>query len=218
MSELFEEYRAGYPRYSALVAANNDFFVCRRFLRARVRLLLVKQDKICLMEQQLDELDRNESRRLFLGKIRRDTNITRASLLSEMNMHLQSYEEIKYLDYKRELVSLASPGDCAIKRLEDWVEDHFVGHFKGFRSLPEHNLSSDPHVFLYSGLLIKRTAKAVMLVRITLLLLMPVIICIVIDSVWARICVIIISTMLYLSTLSQLTNSRMMELILAGAT
>ncbi|KAK7978777.1 hypothetical protein PG996_004828 [Apiospora saccharicola] len=57
-----------------------------------------------------------------------------------------------------------------------------------------------------------------MLALITSLLLVPVVVCILIDSVWARICVIITSTVIYLSILSHLTKSKMIELILAGAT
>ena len=57
-----------------------------------------------------------------------------------------------------------------------------------------------------------------MLILVAVLLLAPVVICIIVDSVWWRICVIIVSTVIYLSILSRLTKSRMIELILAGAT
>ena len=57
-----------------------------------------------------------------------------------------------------------------------------------------------------------------MLILITVLLLMPVVVCIIVNSMWARICVIIASTVVYLTILSRLTKSRMIELILAGAT
>jgi hypothetical protein len=57
-----------------------------------------------------------------------------------------------------------------------------------------------------------------MLALITFLLLVPVIVCIIITSVWARICVIIASTVSYLAVLSRLTNAKMIELVLAGAT
>ena len=57
-----------------------------------------------------------------------------------------------------------------------------------------------------------------MLFLMTLLLLTPVVVCIFVESVPARVFVIVVSTALYLAVLSQLTRSRMMELILAGAT
>jgi hypothetical protein len=46
-----------------------------------------------------------------------------------------SREETEYLEHERELISLAPPGDNAMKQLEDWVEDQFVRHYKGFRAV-----------------------------------------------------------------------------------
>ncbi|KAK8093409.1 hypothetical protein PG997_000094 [Apiospora hydei] len=251
---LVEDYRPGYPRFSALIAANADFFVCRRFPRLRARLLLLKQDKLAILESQLDELDRNEDRPLFLGMSRSDNNTARKSLLAEIDSHLAGYDEFLsrshntlnlkkalsrdvsslenwvdatscisrdergFLHHERELLTLSASEDSAIKKLEDWVEDLLVDRYKGFRAISQHEFSTDPNVYLYSGPLIKRTARVLMLVIITSLLLVPVVVCILIDSVWARICVIITSTVIYLSILSHLTKSKMIELILAGAT
>lgn len=57
-----------------------------------------------------------------------------------------------------------------------------------------------------------------MLFLILFLLLTPVVICILVDGTSARIFVIIASTAFYLTVLAWLTKSRMIELILAGAT
>jgi hypothetical protein len=57
-----------------------------------------------------------------------------------------------------------------------------------------------------------------MLFLITFLLLTPVVICILVDGIPARIIVIITSTVLYLMSLSHLTRTKMIELTLAGAT
>jgi len=57
-----------------------------------------------------------------------------------------------------------------------------------------------------------------MLFLVTFLLLTPVVVCILVDSIAARILIIVISTAFYLTVLSRLTKSRMIELILAGAT
>jgi uncharacterized membrane protein YhaH (DUF805 family) len=71
---------------------------------------------------------------------------------------------------------------------------------------------------LYSGALIKRAARAVLLSLITALLLMPVAICNITNKTSVRIVVVMISTIVYLVVLSELTKSRTMELVLAGAT
>lgn len=249
-----EEYRDGYPRFSALIAASGDFFIFRSFLRLRARLLLSKQDELSFLEQQLDQIDQNETSPIFLGKSRSDRNRNRSSTLHAIDTKLIDYDsllertyrimnfnsalprdvlslqnwvegtgclsrdETKYLKHERELFSLVPPGDNAMKQLEDWVEDQLVRHYKNFRAVDQHHLSLNPNVYVYSGPLVKRIARAIMLILITVLLLMPVVVCIIVNSMWARICVIITSTVIFLTILSRLTKSRMIELILAGAT
>jgi len=127
-------------------------------------------------------------------------------------------EEIEYLAHRRELVSLAPAGDSALLQLEVWVEDKLIRFYRGFRNSHYHSVSIDANVYIYSGTLIKRTARALLLFLITFLLLMPVVICNIINTISIRIIVIMISTISYLFILSELTKSRTMELILAGAT
>ncbi|KAK0644315.1 hypothetical protein B0T16DRAFT_305298, partial [Cercophora newfieldiana] len=132
-----------------------------------------------------------------------------------------SEEETVYLERENDLVSLATPNDQAMKQLEEWIEDWLIRHYKGFREVikrPGFETSTNPTVFIYSGPIIKATAKVAMLLLITFLLLTPVVICVLVDSVMARILIIIVSTACYLTVLARLTRSKMMELILAGAT
>jgi hypothetical protein len=42
-------------------------------------------------------------------------------------------EETEYLDYPRDLISLAPAKDGATASLEAWVEDIFIRFYKGFR-------------------------------------------------------------------------------------
>jgi hypothetical protein len=91
LSKVIEDFRPGYPRFSALLSANPPFFICRRFNRLRARLLLLKQDKLSLLEQQLDQVDQEENFPLFLGKSRCDKNTERASLLSKIEDCLADY-------------------------------------------------------------------------------------------------------------------------------
>lgn len=57
----------------------------------RARLLLKKQDKVLLLEQELEDLDRQEARSLFLGSMRRDQNTRRESVLQELDAALADY-------------------------------------------------------------------------------------------------------------------------------
>ncbi|KAK2037005.1 hypothetical protein LZ31DRAFT_589165 [Colletotrichum somersetense] len=230
-----ENYRAGYPRFAALISANDSFFISRRFLRLRARILLMKQDHLSVLEDKLDQLDENEESPLFLGKSRCDKNEARRTLLQEMESYsftnqthrtlslsaaaprdvlsLQNWvedssclsrNETAYLEESADLATMAFSKDGAIEKLEGWS--------------PLHDVSNDENVYIYSGSLVKQSARVLMLCLITSLILIPVVICIAVDSVVARVFVIIISTASYLSILSRLTNSKMMELILAGAT
>ncbi len=79
-------------------------------------------------------------------------------------------------------------------------------------------MSDDPNVYIYSGPLIQLCARALLLLLITFLLLVPVGICNIISTISIRILVVIGCTITYLLVLSVLTKSRTMELILAGAT
>ena len=79
-------------------------------------------------------------------------------------------------------------------------------------------MSTDPDVYLHRGSLIKGTAKALMLFLITLLLLTPVVVCIAIDDVKVRISVIVVYIVIFLLILSRLTDAKLKELVLAGAT
>ena len=81
-----------------------------------------------------------------------------------------------------------------------------------------YDLSVDPNVYLYSGRLIKRIARAILLSLITSLLLMPVVICNITSTGSIRIVIVMMFTVVYLSILSELTRSKTMELVLAGAT
>ena len=86
-----EDYRQGYPRFSALVALDDAFTAFRRFSRLRVRLLLLRQDKITLLEKRLDAIGSQEPCPLFLGCRRMDRNTEREAVISEMENALAGY-------------------------------------------------------------------------------------------------------------------------------
>jgi hypothetical protein len=91
-----EDYRPGYPRFSALIAANASFHLCRRFTNLRARLLLLKQDRLSSLENQLEKIDREETAALFLGSSRRDGNRDRNSVLSDIDTALADYGAAHY--------------------------------------------------------------------------------------------------------------------------
>jgi hypothetical protein len=86
-----EDYPSGYPRLSALIASHDSFHLCRRFSNLRARLLLLKQDRLSLLEKQLQKIDREEISLLSLGSSRRDSNSERNSILTQIDKALAEY-------------------------------------------------------------------------------------------------------------------------------
>jgi hypothetical protein len=56
-----------------------------------MRLLLLKQDEITLLEESLDELDSKEDCAIFLTCSRRDTNAERQRILQQVGTALAEY-------------------------------------------------------------------------------------------------------------------------------
>jgi hypothetical protein len=53
--------------------------------------MLCKQDQLCALEQQLNEIDNTESRRLYLGSLRLDLNPERKRVLGDIGIALSEY-------------------------------------------------------------------------------------------------------------------------------
>ena len=97
-----EDYNSGYPQFSALVAAHNSFHLCRRFSNLRARLLLLKRDRLCLLEKQLERIDREETAVLFLRSSRCDSDMERKSVLSDIDTALADYGVAVSLSIERQ--------------------------------------------------------------------------------------------------------------------
>lgn len=91
MIREIEDYRAGYPQYTALMSSHPAFQNVRRFTRIRMRLLLLKQDEITMLEESLDKIDSQEASQLFLGSARRDTNASRQDIIQKLTVALAEY-------------------------------------------------------------------------------------------------------------------------------
>lgn len=63
-------------------------------MRLRTRLLLHKQDRLAVLEKELDRVDRQETKSLFLGNLRRDKNSDRRQLIEQIDAALSEYGEL----------------------------------------------------------------------------------------------------------------------------
>jgi hypothetical protein len=86
-----EAFRAGYPRFTALLSTDPAFQNFRRFTRTRTRLILLKQDEIAVLEETLDRVDNDEVHELYLGCSRRDRNPQRYQILQDLGRLLIEY-------------------------------------------------------------------------------------------------------------------------------
>jgi hypothetical protein len=67
-----EECAKGYPRFAALVDSDDNFMIYRRFGFLSTRLLLNQQDKLRLLEEELDEIDQDDDEKNNNRNITRD--------------------------------------------------------------------------------------------------------------------------------------------------
>jgi hypothetical protein len=64
----------------------------------RARLLLTKQDELSLLEEQLDEIDRTEVKKIYLGNMRQEGDGPRKHVLQRMDLALKDYGTIPSLE------------------------------------------------------------------------------------------------------------------------
>ncbi|KAI1740752.1 hypothetical protein F4680DRAFT_447607 [Xylaria scruposa] len=119
-TKKIEDYRAGYPQYTALLSAHNPYFICRRFDKLRARVLLRKQDKLSALEQNLEEVDQQESCVIFLGKSRIDNNTDRLSLLDKIESALHDYDQ--FIEKTNRVLSFGSAQPRDIESLQNWLD------------------------------------------------------------------------------------------------
>jgi hypothetical protein len=87
----------GYKGYADFIASENDFYIVRRFRSLNTRIALALQDQVSVLEEQLDELDKEYSRReavdLHNGSFRDDRE-NRIALVEVICEKLMKYSEL----------------------------------------------------------------------------------------------------------------------------
>ncbi|KAJ2990470.1 hypothetical protein NUW58_g2934 [Xylaria curta] len=114
-----DNFRAGYPRYTALLSTHPSFHNFRAFKRLRLRLLLAKQDEIVVLENKLDEIDAAEQRAVFLGCMRRDANTARQGVLRDAKLAMSEYDDM-IVQY-RHTMALPASSQREVQNLRNWI-------------------------------------------------------------------------------------------------
>ncbi|KAI0547664.1 hypothetical protein F4679DRAFT_359081 [Xylaria curta] len=115
-----DNFRAGYPRYAALLSTHPSFHNFRAFKRLRLRLLLAKQDEIVVLENKLDEIDAAEQRGIFLGCMREDGNTARQDVLRDAKLAMSEYDEM-IVQY-RNTMALPASSQREVQNLQNWID------------------------------------------------------------------------------------------------
>jgi hypothetical protein len=86
----------GYRGYSSFLSTENDFLIFRRFGAASTRVALRLQDRVAILEDQLEVLDKKynskEAEDVHNGSIRQDEE-DRANLLGDLSASLMEYSQ-----------------------------------------------------------------------------------------------------------------------------
>jgi hypothetical protein len=91
-----QQYPAGYPQLAALLNSDSDFPVYRRFGTLRSRVILHRQHELAKLEEQLMELDKEDSkshphRIQSVRKDEADTGSQRSILVDTIELKLKNY-------------------------------------------------------------------------------------------------------------------------------
>ena len=85
----------GYRGFSTFLASDNDFLILRRFGTLHARVLLALQDQICVLEETLNSIDREASRKeaphIHNGSFRTDQVQNRMDLILQIDKKLREY-------------------------------------------------------------------------------------------------------------------------------
>ncbi|PYH47505.1 uncharacterized protein BP01DRAFT_217289 [Aspergillus saccharolyticus JOP 1030-1] len=183
--------------------------------------------------------DRNETRQQVLARI--DTELAEYDNLIERTARINAFcpapgrdttslqnwingtgsiarAESRYLA-ENDLFTLKSSDDGPLLRLEEHLESLFTKLFRGFfRKYTAFEVSRDHQVFIPTGLLVKRIARAVMAAVTTILILLPMLMCNYLQNPTTRIIIIAVSVLIFIAILSGISKAKSMEVFVASAT
>ncbi|SPO00538.1 uncharacterized protein DNG_03286 [Cephalotrichum gorgonifer] len=119
----------GYKGYANFIASDDDFLILRRFESLSARVALSLQDKITVLEEELDKFDRiysrPESRDVHNGTMRDDIIEERTELLDIIAKKLQRYND--FLLQQTSLKKLPPAQRRDIRSIRNWHFNHDYG-------------------------------------------------------------------------------------------
>lgn len=118
----FSESPEGYPHLATFLDSDENFMLYRRFGFLQARLLLNKQDQLRALEEQLDDLDKDDDEEYLKSRELDDADETRRSkLLLKIEKKFKEYAEL--LTIARDLTSLNKPAARDYQSVRTYFED-----------------------------------------------------------------------------------------------
>ncbi|KAJ8112218.1 hypothetical protein ONZ43_g5440 [Nemania bipapillata] len=112
----------GYRGYTKLIASEDDFFILRRFNLLNIRVALLLQDEIAVLENELDEIDEKASRKdsedVHNGSFRQDQD-DRMIVLNKIRKQIMKYKEQDYLTHESDLFGVVQRDKTPLRQLID---------------------------------------------------------------------------------------------------
>lgn len=146
-------------------------------------------------------------------------------------------DEVAYLDSGNDLLCVATHADSFLERLELLVEklaiwsSEYIGKVsprlvhemgssltRGGPQRAKSNVSRSPDVYIFSGTALKRLAQALAAWGVVLLLLLPVIILSVLQSMSLRLVLVVLAAAMAIMLFAMMSHTSTRDLFLAGAT
>lgn len=90
-SAIVSDFKLGYPNLATFKNSSEAFSIYRRFGYLQSRLLLEKQDVLRVLEQRLDQYDREHVTTSYTRTLSADELMPRQSLLEEIENAFNSY-------------------------------------------------------------------------------------------------------------------------------
>ncbi|KAI1368717.1 hypothetical protein F5Y08DRAFT_227349 [Xylaria arbuscula] len=115
----------GYSGYTRFIASEDDFFILRRFDSLTIRIALLLQDEISVLENELAEIDERTSKKaaedVHNGSFREDISC-RAEVLSKIRQRIPKYNE--FILQQSEMKKFQKPRRQDIRSLRNWHHNH----------------------------------------------------------------------------------------------
>ncbi|KAF2968578.1 hypothetical protein GQX73_g4999 [Xylaria multiplex] len=115
----------GYRGYTSFLASEDDFFILRRFNSLNIRIALLLQDEIAVLENKLAKIDERTSKKnaedVHNGSFRQDST-SRSVVLSEIRQRILKYNEFVLQHAEMKKFQAARRQD--IRSLRNWHHNH----------------------------------------------------------------------------------------------